>query len=256
MAILHKFLNHDWGNDFYTENTILKNKKYSPEVLIIGTFNHGWEWNSADFFYGRDMYMWTNLANLFLHNKNILIQKRTKKLSNPSLDEIFKICIKGKISFAEIIKGTGSNVFTEISNNKVIINNGEFVWSGYKDFHLNTMGEKGWLEDNVNEICKYVKETPSIKNIYFTFKSGGNWIDERKFFIINNVKGVETCSIFTPTGNGFRVNFNKPYENRPWSLTHHWVWNRLDHTYKVDNINYGQLNHEWLIRNGVNPYNF
>ncbi len=256
MAITHKFLNHDWGNNFYTENTILKNQNYSPEVLIIGTFNHGWEWNSADFFYGRDMYMWTNLANLFIHNENKIIQKRTNKLNNPSLDEIFQICLKGKISFAEIIKGTGSNVVTEIVNKTVLMNNHEYLWAGYKDFPLNFMGEKGWLEDNVLEICKYVNETPSIKYIYFTFKSGGNWINSRKDFISNNVNSVETCSIFTPTGNGFRRNLNKPFEYRPWSLTHHWVWNGLDHSYPLNNLNYGHLNHDWLMRNGVNPNNF
>jgi hypothetical protein len=256
MAILHKFLNHNWDNGFYTENSILKNCEYSPEVLIIGTFNHGWEWNPADFFYGRDMYMWTNLANLFIHNSNKIIQKRTAKSNKPTLEEMFGICKKGKIAFAEIIKGTAPNVVTESQNKSVIVNNNEYLWSNYKDFHLNEMGNKGWLEDNVDEICKYVNDNPSIKNIYFTFKSGGKWINKRKKFISDNVISCETCSIFTPTGNGFGENLNKPYEHRSWSITHHWVWNMLEHHHPINNKNYGHLNHIWLIRNGVNPENF
>ena len=50
MPILHKFQNHDWKNSFWTENSILKTDHYKPEVLFIGTFNHGWKCNPSDFF--------------------------------------------------------------------------------------------------------------------------------------------------------------------------------------------------------------
>ncbi len=55
--ILHKFLNTPqeiWNNGFTTKDAILQTP-YFPKVLFIGTFNHGWIWNTADFFYGRDM---------------------------------------------------------------------------------------------------------------------------------------------------------------------------------------------------------
>lgn len=255
MGIQHKFLNYNWANGFYTENSILKNDIYLPEVLVIGTFNHGWPWNPADFSYGRGMYMWTNLANLFLHNKNEITRKRTSNIENPTIDQIFEICKIGKIAFADIIKGTTKNIPTRIEGRSVLVDN-EYSWSSYKDSPLNLMGNRGWLEDNVDDICAYVVENPSIKEIYFTFKSAGNWIDGKKKHISLNVNGIKSCSIFTPTGNGFGANYNFPYEKRPWSITHHWVWNGLKHDYPINNTGYGHLNHDWLIRNGVDPNNF
>lgn len=256
MPIQHKFLNHnDWENGFYTENSILKNKEFLPEVLFIGTFNHGWNWNPSDFFYGRGMYMWPNLANLFLHNQNILVAARRLNNDNPALEQIFEICKKGKIAFADIIKGTKENIDIKIENRNVLVN-GNFVWKDYKDKPLNYMGSQDWLKDNTKEICKYVNENPSIKNIYFTFKSAGNWIDELKNHISDNTPNATSCSIFTPTGNGFRENLPIPFNNRPFSILHSWVWNGLEHNIPVNKTGYGHLNHEWLIRNGVNPNNF
>ena len=118
MSINHKFKNYNFSNGFFTENSIL-NTPYDPEVLFIGTFNHGWEWNIADFFYGRDMYMWPILANFFLYNKNYLTKPRNGKNNNPSLNEIFKICDLSKISFADIVSGTKSSVKI-IQNKKTI----------------------------------------------------------------------------------------------------------------------------------------
>ncbi|MES2544904.1 MAG: hypothetical protein V4548_08460 [Bacteroidota bacterium] len=255
MSIQHKFLNYNWENGFYTENSILKNKEYLPEILFVGTFNHGWHWNTSDFFYGRGMYMWPNLANLFLHNQNILDKTRNLNNDNPSLEEIFAICKKGKISFADIIEGTKENINIIEESRSVLVNNG-FVWNDYKDKPLNNMGNQNWLENNVKEICKYVNENPSIKNIYFTFKSAGNWIDDLKRTISDNTPNTTSCSIFTPTGNGFRKNLEPPFNNRPFSLLHCWVWNGIEHNLPINKTGYCNLNHEWLIRNGVNPNNF
>jgi hypothetical protein len=109
MSINHKFKHFNWGNGFFTKNTIL-HTPYKPEVIFIGTFNHGWDWNRADFFYGRDMYMWPILGNLFLYNKNYLTKPRNEANSSPTLTEIFKICFLGKITFADIVSGTKEDV--------------------------------------------------------------------------------------------------------------------------------------------------
>lgn len=257
MAILHNFLNHNFGNGFYTENTILKNDNYDPEVLIIGTFNHGWIWNEADFFYGRGMFMWTVMANLFLHNSNELISTRRANNNNPNINEIFEICLRAKISFADLVRGTSENIPTqEFPEDELVIVNNNYSWRSYKDVPLDDLGALGWLDDNVNEIIEYINATPSIKHIYFTFKSG-LWIVGRKNQIIINLRDeVSTCSIFTPTANGFGKKLPNPYNERAWSLAHCWVWNGLANEVEINREGYGHLDHEWLRDKGVNPHNF
>ena len=53
MPFIHKYQQHDFGNGFQTRNSILCTEHYKPEVIFIGTYNHGWTWNNSDFFYGR-----------------------------------------------------------------------------------------------------------------------------------------------------------------------------------------------------------
>src|SRR5689334_2487353 len=107
MPILHTFINSQpqWNNGFDTKDAILFKTPYEPEVIFIGTFNHGWPWNNADFFYGRGMYMWTIMANFFIHNSNVLVDRRIPPPGNgvPSLSQIFQICKDGKITFADIV---------------------------------------------------------------------------------------------------------------------------------------------------------
>ena len=117
------------------------------------------------------------------------------------------------------------------------------------------MGQQNWLDDNTNEIIEYINNTPSIKYVYFTFKTGGNWIINRKRFISNNIN-IPSCSVFTPTGNGFGNNLPIPFNSKIKSLTHCWVWNNLQHQIPINKIGYCNLNHDWLIQNGVNPNNF
>lgn len=262
MATLkHKFYQKDFENGFKTNSSILETKLYKPEVLFIGTFNHGWTWNSGDFYYGRGMYMWTVLANLFLYNNNVLIRQRTAKNNNPTTEQLFEICEKGKIVFADIVKGVKEEISTLDMGNHVIVN-GEYYWGTqakigeYSDVHLDNMGNKGWLDDNLEAIIKYINDNPTIKNIYFTFKSG-TWIKSKIEEICSKLpKEVSACSLFTPTANGFGKNLNKPYHERAWSLAHTWVWNGLENEYMIKKPDFGHLNHEWLIKNGVNPNNF
>lgn len=254
MPILHKFQNYnDWKNGFWTENSILKTDHYKPEVIFIGTFNHGWERNPSDFFYGRGMYMWPIMANLFMHNENHLTRARNINNDVPTLNEIFEICKKGKIVFADIVKGTKINI-PIIENNGYILVNNAYPWKGYKDSCLNYLGQQNWLDDNTNEIIEYINNTPSIKYVYFTFKTGGNWIINKKIYISNNIN-IPSCSIYTPTGQRL-ANLPIPFHSRIKSLAHCWVWNNLQHQIPINKNGYSNLNHDWLIQNGVNPNNF
>lgn len=262
----HKFENKTphiqeiiWPHGFATTNAILSATPYKPEVIIIGTFNHDWPWNDADFFYGRGMYMWTVMANLFLHNANIQVNRRnpTPPNNTPTLNEIFQICKKGKLCFADIILGINPNIPTEVDNlnQQIIVNNGDYIWKNHGDKALNTMGNLGWLDNNIQNIISFINRTPSIKHIYFTFATGGDWIVGLKDSIINEFLHLQVGSIYTPTG--MRLPNSEEFPCRPFSLAHHWVWNNHEHPINpVNNDNYIHFDHGWLIRNGVEPNNF
>jgi hypothetical protein len=257
MSILHKYQQHDFENGFQTHNSILDEVPYEPEVIIIGTFNHGWSWNNSDFYYGRGMYMWTAMANLFLYNSNLLTLQRTAQNNIPSKTQIFDICSSGKIVFADIVKGIKDNIdIIELPENESVLVNNQYMWSSYKDGPLDYMATQGWLDNNVNAIVKYINETKSIKHIYFTFKTGSWLIDKLNEICIKIRPGIMHCSIFTPTANGFGKQLQEPFQERVWGLTHCWIWNGLNHKNIINRPHYGHLNHEWLIRNGVDPRNF
>lgn len=256
MPFTHKYQEYDFLNGFQTHNSILDTVPYDPEVIFIGTYNHGWSWNNSDFYYGRDMYMWTILANIFLHNKNLLIKKRNQKNNIPEFSQLFEICKRGKIVFADIVKGVSENIKACEQNNNTILVNNKYKWSTYKDKELDEMGSSGWLDDNVEAILQYINNTKSLNHVYFTFKSG-NWLVDKLNDIINGLsRKISYCSIFTPTANGFWKNLQAPFNKRAWSLSHCWVWNGLDNDTPINKPNYGHLDHKWLINNGVNPNNF
>lgn len=123
----------------------------------------------------------------------------------------------------------------------------------YSDHHIENVANYGWLDDNVADIVKFVNETPTIKHVYFTFKSG-LWLVEKLNNICDNIRpGVSVCSIFTPTAKGFGALLEPPFDKRAWGLAHCWVWNGLDHKSNINRSDYGHLNHDWLIDKGVNP---
>jgi hypothetical protein len=118
------------------------------------------------------------------------------------------------------------------------------------------MGDEGWLEDNTQAIIKYINETTSIKHVFFTFKSG-DWLAQKLLEIQDGIRNnLNSCSIFTPIGNGFRKNLPIPFNERAWSIAHCWVWNGMNHEVPVNKENYGHLDHEWLTRCGVNIHQF
>jgi len=257
MPLLHKFQEHDFHNEYQTHNSILDIVPYEPEAIFIGTYNHGWTWNQSDFFYGRGMYMWTVMGNLFLHNHNHLTAPRTFANNIPTLLEVFQICNKGKMVFADIVKGLKDEVIAiENIPEQTVLVNGHYTWTSYKDSPLDYMGNENWLDDNVDAIVAFINRTPSIKHIYFTFKSGV-WLVNKMNEICAQVRqNVSFCSIFTPTANGFGALLPHPYDHRAWGLTHCWVWNGLPHAFPINRLGYGHLDHDWLRRNGVNPDNF
>jgi hypothetical protein len=260
MPVSHKFLNHNWENGFWTENAILKTDRYNPEVLFLGTFNHGFDWNTSDFFYGRDMYMWTIMSNLFINNENHLTSRRTIINNIPTLTEVFIICQKGKFVFADLIKGTSNNAETNFNVAKkcVIVQDSvnHYCWNNYKDNSILDLIDLGFIDDNVKEIINYIKKTPSIKYIYCTFKSGNQFIQMLNIISNSIRQDVKIEHIFTPTGNGFGQNLPQPYGERAWSLSHCWVWNDLNHEVNVNKVGYGNLNHNWLNACGVDVENF
>jgi hypothetical protein len=266
MPVRHKFENKPpdvpsvaWPQGFATSSAILSTTPYEPEVIIIGSFNHGWAWNDADFFYGRGMYMWTIMANLFLSNSNVRTSVRNPvpPNNNPTRSQIFEICKKGKLCFADVVLGTNPAIPIQINSNHnppTIQVNGH-TWDSYSDSHLNIMGNNGWLDDNVENIIDFIQRTPSIKHIYFTYKSL-NWLVLKRNQILAAFPQIPGCSIFTPTGMKFAPLLPAPFDRKPWSLTHCWVWNCLPNAIPVSKPGYGHLDHAWLIRNGVNPNNF
>lgn len=257
MPFIHKYQQHNFENGFQTHNSILDTVTYDPEVIIIGSYNHGWTWNNSDFYYGRGMNMWTAMANLFLHNSNHLIKQRTVNNNIPTKSQIFDICTTGKIVFADIVKGIKDHIQTvEQPENKSVLVNNQYTWKTYKDRPLDYMADKGWIDDNVKAIVKYINETNTIKHIYFTFKSGAFLVDKLNE-ICNGIRpGVSYCCIFTPTANGFGKPLQSPFQKRVWGLTHCWVWNGLNHEISINRSGYGHFDHEWLTRNGVDPNNF
>lgn len=267
MPFLHKYQQHNFNNGFQTHNSILDTIPYKPEVIFIGTYNHGWSWNPSDFYYGRGMYMWTSLGNLFLYGHNNLIKQRTFNNDEPTFKQLFEICIKGKIVFADIVKGIKEHIpAVELEDENCVLVNNQYRWETrminnkrigeYSDTHLDNLAQNGWLDDNVDAIIKYINETHSIKHIYFTFKSG-IWLVDKLNEIRRRVRNnVSCCSIFTPTANGFGGQIAPPFHERAWGLTHCWVWNGVNHNIPINRPNYGHLDHQWLIDKGVNPNNF
>ena len=101
MPLLHRYYQKDFQNGFETHNTILDIVPYKPEVIFIGTYNHGWAWNHSDFFYGRGMYMWPVMGNLFLNNQNffyrhyrqITIQHQGKSFAVTAFLQVYNLSV-------------------------------------------------------------------------------------------------------------------------------------------------------------------
>lgn len=254
MPVPHKFLDDNWNNGFRTENAILKTELYKPNVLILGTYNPATpNANFADFFYGRNWF-WTAFKNLA--NGNFDMQNRRMPSNgipqfplNPTIDEIFNLCILFKFSFADLISNVlvNQNEINFLPNDNVIINGNEYnlildnANNGINGLaELNQIGEVEW---NTENIIKHLCENPQIEEIYFTRQPTGIWLNQLN--LIKNspcAKNRNYRVIYTPSASNLH---GVPRMN---ALINHWLFNNTP--------NYNTLNHDWLINCGVNINNF
>lgn len=261
MRIHHKFLTTNpqfnqlnWDDRFYTENAILKNTSiYKPEVLFLGTFNPGLQNNPADFFYGRNFF-WTAFKNLFLVGHIELTDERLAfNPYNPTLQEIFRLCIRLKITFTDLIE----SLFDTHDNNQIIIRaNKEYIsfnnseYNPIKDEHLQKLNAIHKVNWNTPNIIEYLRQNSQLRKIYFTRQANVCWLNQ-----INSIQQafpeIQIIPIYTPSAQGGAVHQQTGiYGNgKMVPLLRHWVYN--------NNGNYGNLNHnDWLTNNGVAINNF
>jgi hypothetical protein len=256
MPIQHKFQHRNFGNGFQSNNAILDILPYKPEILIIGTFNPDTpNANFADFFYGRNFF-WTAFKNLFSYNqvrlKNTRMPTRgiPASILNPTLPEILQFCRELKLTFADLI----NEVLQQNNPNYELLQNDNILFNGCEYNliqdgqlrnigglqQLNVLGQVSW---NTNNIINYLCENPQIKTIYLTRQPTGVW--EKQWRIISShscMSGRQMTNIFTPSGQSLK---GKPRMN---VLINHWVHNNTE--------NFGRIDNDWLIENGVNINNF
>lgn len=256
MPIRHKFYQTNFGNGFETHSAILDTTPYEPKVMFIGTFNPDTpNANAADFFYGRN-YFWTGFKNIFIHNTIVLMNRRMPQngvpppILNPTLNEIFKMCVDLKLTFADLISETLHNnnpPYNLLPNDNVIFNGREYnlIQDGLKENiggleQLNNLGQVHW---NTNAIIKFLCDNPSIATIYFTRRPTGIWANQWNAILNSQcMRGRLLTNIFTPSGQG------RPVFHSMTRLLNHWVHNV--------NPNFGQLDNNWLTNNGVTLANF
>ena len=257
MPILHKYYQTHWGNGFETHNAILDITPYKPEVMFIGTFNPDTpNENPADFFYGRNFF-WTGFKNLFVHNAVVIANRRMPQngnppahnLLNPTLAEIFCICLKVKLTFADLISEVlhhNNPHYYFLPNDNVVLNGNEYnlIQDGQNGgigglAQLDALGQVNW---NTQNIINYLCNNPQIKQIYFTRQPIGIWAAQWNAIVDNPcMRGRQLTNIFTPSGRPLPT----PVMN---NLLHHWVHNVAQ--------GFGCLNNNWLQANGVTLANF
>lgn len=256
MSIKHKFYQTNFGRGFQTNNAILEITPYKPEIIVVGTFNPNTpNDNFADFYYGRN-YFWTAFANLFRHNRPVLTHTRMPRrgspptILNPTLPEILELCIKLKLTFADLIFEVLHNnnpSYQTLKNDNIIFNGIEFnlIQDGQKGEvgglqQLNAIEQVNW---NTQNIIEYLSINPQIKTLYFTRQPTGIWAEQWNSIVNNErVIGRIATNLFTPSGLSLK---GKPRMN---ALLKHWVHN--------NEPNFGRLDNDWLTSNGVNIQNF
>lgn len=249
MPILHKFCQVPpvpagiaWDNRFRTHNAIL-DTPYESEVMFIGTFNPDIDGNMADFFYGRN-YFWTALKNLFVHNAIVIPNRRDAlPLLNPTLPEIFELCIDKSLTFGDLITGVLHNApppnFNLVPGNKVNIAENDI--SLIEDNGLAALGAMGQLTWNTDNIIRYLCDHPSIKYIYFTRQPVGIWAAHWNAITNHECMRGRNCRIIqSPTALGMHAP-GVPAMN---GLLHRWV--------HFPN----QIDNGWLVQHGVTLANF
>ncbi len=249
MPIFHKFFQTNWNNGFETHNAILDITPYKPEVMIIGTFNPGTPNAKADFFYGRN-YFWPAFKNLFILNHPNLLNTRMPlngipqphDLLNPTLAEIFCLCLKLKLTFADLICQVLHNEHPQyelLPNDHVIFSGQEYNLITDDNQGLLPLDGLGQVNWNTQNIIEYLCDNPQIRTVYFTRRPTGIWAGHWNAIKNHNcMAGRQLLNIYTPSGQSLQ---GTP---RMTKLLHHWVHN--------NELNFGKLDNNWLINNGVN----
>lgn len=240
MAINHKFLNHNFGDGFLAEDTILRNADYKPEILFIGTYNPATNQiaNVADFFYGRNWF-WPALFNIF-NGTAYSQQRKFNQPLTPTLNEIFLFCRKHKIIFADLIGQTLHNTNDYTLHNNIAVFDGEFynLISDNDLADLDNLHQVNWVTKN---ILAFLKLHPSVKTIYFTRQPKEPFSTQLAPIIAYaNQNKINFLKIFTPSGQGLR---GRP---RMDALINHWKQNvdpnydRLCNDLSAEKINYNR----------------
>lgn len=256
MSVPHKFLETDFGNGFQTHNAILDTTPYDPEILVIGTFNpQSKNANHADFFYGRN-YFWPAFVNLFEHNEIVLTDRRMptngvpQEPFIPTLPEILKLCTKLKITFADMISEVLHNdnpKYEVLENDNVFFNGVEYnlindtMRNGISGLaELNVINQVRW---NTEHIIEYLRKHKSIDTVYLTRNTGIPYTQQwNQISGVDYRRPVSFRKIYTPSGSRLAGN------PRMLKLIQHWLFN--------DKENYGTIEANWLINNGVIIQNF
>jgi hypothetical protein len=245
----------NWDNRFYTENGILKNiDVYKSEIMFLGTFNPELQNNPADFFYGRNFF-WTAFKNLFNAGKKDFLKEERLAYNpyNPTLEEIFQMCIKLKLTFSDLI----NSIFNEQDNNKIIIRkNKDYItfenteYNPISDGDLQKMNQIKKINWNTENIINYLKSNRQLRKIYLTRRNDLCWQTQVNR-IIKALPEIEIVPIYTPSAQGGALHQQTGiYGNGKMTpLLRHWTQNH--------NGNYGNLNHNnWLTNNGVDINKF
>ena len=220
MPINHKFKEYHFTNEFFTQNAILVNTPYQPEILFLGTFNPNTDEaaNMADFFYGRNWF-WPILFNIFEYNQETQIKKQRRFTNplNPSLDEVFQFMKKHKLSFADLIM----QVFPDdeidcLAANNIIINGVHY--NLIKDGDLAKINRTNNVRWTTKFIIDYLNQNPSISQVYFTRKPVNPFTAKlQEIQEVLNQRGVLIKYLFTPSGQGL------PGQPRNLTIMNQWL---------------------------------
>lgn len=236
MGIQHKFKECNFGKGFQTQNGILTVTPYKPKILFIGTFNPLTDdvANPADFFYGRNWF-WPVLFNIFVYKQQVVIEKQRKFYPphfNPTLDNVFKFMKTHQITFADlIVEVLPDEDINCVAGNKVIYN--QVCYDLIKDSDLaklDVIGEVDWSAEHLKD---YLRENPSITQVYFTRKSAKPF--SKKLEEIQDVLSERNSTIkylFTPSGQGLK---GTP---RNSTLMEQWIQSTL--------VGYNNLDENWV----------
>lgn len=265
ISIRHKFISKSFTDNYQTNHAILSIIPYPPEVLFVGTFNPEIpDGNFADFPFGRNYllpaFKKLKNPNFIFKNERRMPLRGKPKLINPNLPEVLALCDHFKMTFADLILSvnlglTGKEAF--LPNGNILINGREFnLKKDEKEngiFGLADLGIENKIRWNTQNIIEYLINTPSIKHIYLTRKPTGIWKLQWNL-IVNHpeLQNRNFTNIFPPNGRGRVERIAPPFDSVQKKILHYWIWNNLNHpTHPVTNENMGHLDHEWLIRHGV-----